>query len=150
MGLALVLTSDVCSMAITGIAGSRRGLDPPLTPFKFVEVLAALGRPDAALAVLRARAHVSHVNNVSSDEAFREAQTALAVRLQCGVFLEACSEVSLTACLIVSVSWFGCLSALLVHIVSTSSWHHQETWLHDCMSQSMAGFCSALMIQVHV
>ena len=60
-----------------------------------MEVLAALGRPDAALAVLRARAHVSHADNLSSEATFREAQTALAVRLECGVFTEACSEVAL-------------------------------------------------------
>lgn len=88
-------------MTHAGIAGNHRGPDAWSTPLKFVEILAALGRPDAALAVLRARAHASHMNNVSSDDAFREAQTALAVRLQCGVFMEACSEVGLAACLVV-------------------------------------------------
>ena len=82
-------------MAPTGVASSSRGLDKAPTPFKFVEVLAALGRPDTALAVLRARGCASHSSELSCNQAFLEAQTALAVRLQCGVFTEACSEVGL-------------------------------------------------------
>lgn len=82
-------------MAPTGVASSSRGLDNSPTPFKFVEVLAALGRPDAALAVLRARGCASNASKLSCNQAFQEAQTALAVRLQCGVFTEACSEVGL-------------------------------------------------------
>ena len=60
-----------------------------------MEVLSALGRPNAALAVLRARGCVSLASKLSCNQAFQEAQTALAVRLQCGVFTEACSEVGL-------------------------------------------------------
>ena len=82
-------------MTHVGIASSSRGLDKSPTPFNFVEVLAALGRPDAALAVLHARGCASHASKLSCNQAFQEAQTALAVRLQCGVFTEACSEVGL-------------------------------------------------------
>ena len=81
------------AFAHAGVASSSRGLHHVPTPFKFVQALAALGRPDAALAVLRARAHVSSAVHQSSEEAFQEAQTALSIRLQCGVFTEACSEV---------------------------------------------------------
>lgn len=81
------------TFACAGVASSSRGPHHIPTPFKFVQVLAALGRPDAALAVLRARAHVSSTVHQSSEEAFQEAQTALSIRLQCGVFTEACSEV---------------------------------------------------------
>ena len=81
------------AFAYAGVASSSRGPHHTPTPFKFVQVLAALGRPDAALAVLRASAHVSSADNQSSEEAFQEAQTALSIRLQCGVFTEACSEV---------------------------------------------------------
>ncbi|DBB06880.1 hypothetical protein WJX82_003376 [Trebouxia sp. C0006] len=77
---------------LPGAASSSRGSHHTPTPFKFVQVLASLGRPDAALAVLRARAHVSSTDYQSSEEACQEAQTALSIRLQCGVFTEACSE----------------------------------------------------------
>ena len=78
-----------------GVASSSRGPAHSPTPFKFVQVLAALGRPDAALAVLRARSHAGSASHQSSQEAFQEAQTALSIRLQCGVFTEACSQVCL-------------------------------------------------------
>lgn len=81
------------AFAHAGAASSSRGSHHTPTPFKFVQVLASLGRPDAALAVLRARAHVSSTDYQSSEEACQEAQTALSIRLQCGVFTEACSEV---------------------------------------------------------
>ncbi|KAL0028141.1 hypothetical protein WJX77_009663 [Trebouxia sp. C0004] len=77
---------------LPGVASCSRGPHHTPTPFKFVQVLAALGRPDAALAVLCARAHLSSSVHHSSEEAFQEAQTALFVRLQCGVFTEACTE----------------------------------------------------------
>ena len=101
-------------MTRVGIASSCRGLDNSPTPFKFVEVLTALGRPDAALAVLRARAPVSQASKLSCNQAFQEAQTALAVRLQCGVFTEACFEVGMATYHAVLALEFACfwLSAL--------------------------------------
>ena len=85
-------------MGSTGVASSSRGLEKSPTPFKFVEVLAALGRPDAALAVLHARGCTNQPSEVSCNQAFQEAQTGLAVRLQCDVLTEACSEVGLSFC----------------------------------------------------
>ena len=76
-----------------GVASRCRGASQTPTPFKFVQALAALGQPHAALAVLQARGYVSHADHVSSEEAFEEAQTGLNIRLQCGVFTEAISEV---------------------------------------------------------
>ena len=93
MLLTLLPSHSSNGVAWAGVASSSRGLDQSSTPFKFVRVLSALGRPDAALAVLRARAPVSQAGRLSCSQAFEEAQTALAVRLQCGVFTEACSEV---------------------------------------------------------
>lgn len=119
-----------------GVASSSRGLDSSPTPFKFVEVLAALGRPDAALAVLRARAPLGQAGKLSCNQAFQEAQTALAVRLQCGVFTEACSEVG---------CGFGilpcCSCCMCRHCMRQSAWMAVPQRSGSCMlCQVFQGF----------
>ena len=78
-----------------GAASRCRGPSQTPIPFKFVQALAALDQPHAALAVLQARGYVSDADHASSEEAFQTAQTGLQIRLQCGVFTEAISEVRL-------------------------------------------------------
>ena len=78
-----------------GIATPRPSSSRSSTsPFKFVRTLAALDRPHAALSLLRARGHSKASHQAPSDTAFEESQVALSIRLQCGVFTEACSEAS--------------------------------------------------------
>ena len=98
INLHLRCASHQCYNCCAGVASKFRGPDKMPTTFKFVQVLAALERPDAALAVLRARAHITPADQESSEEAFQEAQTALSIRLRCGVFTEACSEVGSHPC----------------------------------------------------
>ncbi|KAK9828966.1 hypothetical protein WJX72_003102 [[Myrmecia] bisecta] len=78
------------------------GFASPAMPFKFVEALAARGRPDRALAVLRARGRVSsppsnpkHLPSTAASggaQSLHEALTGLQTRLACGLLTEAFME----------------------------------------------------------
>jgi hypothetical protein len=84
------------------------GAATPATPFLFVEALAALGRPEAALSVLRARgaglagremcpggAEDAGAGGArGGPEPLAEAETALAIRLSCGLVTEGFLEVT--------------------------------------------------------
>jgi len=84
------------------------GAATPATPFLFVEALAALGRPEAALSVLRARGAGPAGRETGpgggeaagaggargGPEPLAEAETALAIRLSCGLVTEGFLEVT--------------------------------------------------------
>ncbi|KAL3146558.1 hypothetical protein ABBQ32_000799 [Trebouxia sp. C0010 RCD-2024] len=129
---------------LPGVASSSRGLDQSPTPFKFVEVLTALGRPDAALAVLHARAPVSQAGRLSCNQAFQEAQTALAVRLHCGVFTQACSELR-GYCEGLSQEQKGGQTAVLIR--QLADWGLAVRQMHEVMRLPLSGLEEQILVQ---